>query len=69
MTCRCKYEFCYVCGAPWTVEHYGNHDENGRLQAVPDPGARRNYNYGGGGGDDCFENCDCCECDCCGDCG
>ncbi|MFM7856953.1 MAG: hypothetical protein ACKO96_34775, partial [Flammeovirgaceae bacterium] len=17
MTCRCKYEFCYVCGGPW----------------------------------------------------
>ena len=65
MTCRCKYQFCYVCGAPWTSAHYGNHDENGNLQAVPDPGAR-NLNH------ECCECCDdgcecrvgCCNCDC-----
>ena len=35
ITCRCKYQFCYVCGAKWSVEHYGNHDANGRLLGVP----------------------------------
>jgi hypothetical protein len=40
ITCRCGYQFCYVCGAEWAPAHYGNHDENGQLLAVPNPGAQ-----------------------------
>jgi hypothetical protein len=29
MTCRCGYQFCYVCGADWSPPHYQNHDQNG----------------------------------------
>lgn len=34
MTCRCGYQFCYVCSAVWDPAHYGNHDENGNLIAA-----------------------------------
>merc|ERR1712146_571565 len=29
ITCRCKYEFCYVCGVAFTNEHYSCRDRNG----------------------------------------
>jgi hypothetical protein len=55
ITCRCGYQFCYVCGAEWAPAHYGNHDENGQLL---DPGAQAVA----------YEEERCCQCldDCCG---
>ncbi|KAL9995561.1 putative transcription factor C2H2 family [Helianthus debilis subsp. tardiflorus] len=29
ITCRCKYEFCYTCGAKWSHSHYGCKRRNG----------------------------------------
>jgi len=29
MTCRCGYQFCYVCGADWSAIHYNNHTASG----------------------------------------
>lgn len=37
MTCRCGYQFCYVCGDRWSPHHYFRHDENG----IPIVGAAR----------------------------
>jgi hypothetical protein len=31
ITCRCGYQFCYVCGEPWSMIHFEPHDENGRV--------------------------------------
>ncbi|OMO70521.1 Zinc finger, RING-type [Corchorus capsularis] len=28
MTCRCKFEFCYRCGAEWSEDHQGGYDIN-----------------------------------------
>ena len=63
MTCRCKYQFCYVCGADWNPAHYGEHDENGQLvPVVAQPGAAP---AGENHQDPCCD-CTCCE-DTCGD--
>lgn len=38
MTCICKHQFCYVCGADWHNDHYNNHDQNGNfVPPVPPP--------------------------------
>lgn len=38
MTCLCKHQFCYVCGADWHRDHYNNHDQNGNfIPPVPVP--------------------------------
>ena len=58
MTCRCKYQFCYVCGLDWNPAHYGPHDDKGNLIIVA---TNTNNNTG--------ENQDCCDnfCEtCCG---
>lgn len=56
MTCRCSYQFCYVCGADWNPIHYNNHDENGvpiAPEGVNPPPAYNNNNDA------------CCDCSCC----
>jgi hypothetical protein len=61
MTCRCKYQFCYVCGKPWNSKHYGDHDENGELIVIVNGAGVAVQDD-----DDC-PCCgdDCCECECC----
>lgn len=27
MTCRCKFEFCYICGSKWSAEHWNCKEE------------------------------------------
>ena len=68
ITCRCGYQFCYVCGADWKAAHYGDHDENGNLierRAAAAPAAvanNNNNNYVPPGRLDCCTNCagECC---------
>jgi hypothetical protein len=55
MTCRCKYEFCYLCGKRWTgYDHVCN-------QTIAEIRARNGGLFGDGGG------CEFCNCeDACG---
>lgn len=29
MTCKCGYQFCYVCGEKWNTSHFAHHHETG----------------------------------------
>jgi hypothetical protein len=35
VTCICRHEFCYVCGADWTPAHHRSHDETGLFIIPP----------------------------------
>jgi hypothetical protein len=54
ITCRCGYQFCYVCGDKWSGIHYNAHDENGRPIGNADEAA--------------VEECECCDCGCLDEC-
>jgi len=46
MTCRCKHQFCYICGGKWSHEHLCNRVPGG-VTAI--------HNYGDGN----LFNCNC----------
>ena len=60
MTCKCGYQFCYICGARWTQRHYGAHDEQGNLMPINPEDQDCCYCC-----EECCETCcgqDCCNC-------